>query len=618
MSYVYDQRKRPQDPRNTEPKRTAAPGPGMDALISGTARPAAARKGRSFDLDAAMQARMANTFGDLSAVRNCTHPAQTKEPVDTGPYTGPVTHAISGASPSPAAAGVMQAKRSYRESKSSDRDYINDEAQFVKPGDANYKELDPQKWMTVTRTPTGFFSFLRPTKRFKARIDRRPWEMTRDELRDNRFNPNNVPDLTKIQDKISTAGTNITADPKEGVPEKEVQNGFNNRAAWLTFQQYSDAGHLDSLTFKGNRKNWDMNEVDHTAFTNKLKNMSRMVRDYPELKTHIGKLTRINQENRDIKQGKQKAKNKKTTAADTRENSKPKTLRQRLKRKKGSVPPVNLQPAPMKRYEPNLNWQQDDALDPGWIEDPKQSENEKGSATLVMAAGFMNSYESDAGHPLNINSDIEGSSNEARKRRREMNQILSERHGTTLDYVANHELGHMLNFELIKELNKKKSSKDKVDPKTGKEIRASNERRLANRKDYKYSITSARLVEQALKDTMPEEDFKKLVRYEEDSLGEDEEWDPSVQLGEDEEWVTEDTKESFLKDQINLTASGLGATKDNRGYTTEYGATNAGEFFAEAFADVYQNGADARPTSIRLVQLYEEEMKKAKAANERE
>ena len=31
-----------------------------------------------------------------------------------------------------------------------------------------------------------------------------------------------------------------------------------------------------------------------------------------------------------------------------------------------------------------------------------------------------------------------------------------------------------------------------------------------------------------------------------------------------------------------------------------------------------QNGADARPTSIRLVQLYEEEMKKAKAANEKE
>ena len=615
MSYTYDQRKRPQGPQNTEPERTTASRPGIEALMNGTARSSAAMKGRSFDLDAAMQTRMAGTFGDLSALKSYTPPARTQAALQTGPYSGPVTHAVSGASPSPSAAGPMQAKKSYKESKSSDRDYINDEAQFVKPGDANYEDLDPNKWMTVTRTPTGFFSFLRSTKRFKAKIDRRPWEMTKKELLDNRFNPNNLSDLEGIQNQISTAGSGFTAKSQEGVPQEVSQNGYNNRAAWQAFQNYSGAGHMDSLAFKINGKNWDMNEVDHTAFTNKLKNISRMVRDYPELKNHIGKLTRINQENSDKKQGKQKAKNTINTAADTRENNKPKTLRQRLKRKKGSVPPVNLHPPLMEGYQPNLNWQRDDALDPGWIEDPKQSENEKGSSTLVMAAGFRNSYESDAGHPLNFNSDIEGSSNEARKRRQKINQNLSGMHGTTLDYVANHELGHMLNFELIKELNKKKSSKNEVDPKTGKEIRASNERRLANRKDYNYSITSARLVEQALKDTMPEEDFKKLVRYQENSLGDDEEWDPSVQLGEDEEWVTDDTNQYFLKDQIDLKASGLGATKDNRGYTTEYGATNAGEFFAEAFADVYQNGADARPTSIRLVQLYEEEMKKAKAAN---
>ena len=37
MSYVYDQRKRPQGPQNTEPERTAAPGPSMEALMNGTA-----------------------------------------------------------------------------------------------------------------------------------------------------------------------------------------------------------------------------------------------------------------------------------------------------------------------------------------------------------------------------------------------------------------------------------------------------------------------------------------------------------------------------------------------------------------------------------------------------
>ena len=69
MSYTYDQRKRPQGQQTREPERTAAPGPGMEALMSGRAAPSAAQKGRSFDLDAAMKAKMENAFGDLSAVK---------------------------------------------------------------------------------------------------------------------------------------------------------------------------------------------------------------------------------------------------------------------------------------------------------------------------------------------------------------------------------------------------------------------------------------------------------------------------------------------------------------------------------------------------------------------
>ena len=69
MSYTYDQRKRPRGPQNIAQEHTAAPGPGMDALMTGRARPTAAQKGQPFDLDAAMKAKMENAFGDLSAVK---------------------------------------------------------------------------------------------------------------------------------------------------------------------------------------------------------------------------------------------------------------------------------------------------------------------------------------------------------------------------------------------------------------------------------------------------------------------------------------------------------------------------------------------------------------------
>ena len=77
MSYVYDQRKRPQGSNMSEPRQTAAPGPGMESLMAGTARPTAAQKGQPFDLDAAMKAKMENAFGELSAVRDYTPPART-------------------------------------------------------------------------------------------------------------------------------------------------------------------------------------------------------------------------------------------------------------------------------------------------------------------------------------------------------------------------------------------------------------------------------------------------------------------------------------------------------------------------------------------------------------
>ena len=43
--------------------------------------------------------------------------------------------------------------------------------------------------------------------------------------------------------------------------------------------------------------------------------------------------------------------------------------------------------------------------------------------------------------------------------------------------------------------------------------------------------------------------------------------------------------------------------------TSTYGSTNAGEFFAEAFADVYAHGNQARPMSIAIVKEYERRQK---------
>ncbi len=69
MSYTYDQRKRYREPEKAETRQTDAPGPGMEALMSGRAAPSAAQKGQPFDLDAAMKTKMENAFGDLSSVK---------------------------------------------------------------------------------------------------------------------------------------------------------------------------------------------------------------------------------------------------------------------------------------------------------------------------------------------------------------------------------------------------------------------------------------------------------------------------------------------------------------------------------------------------------------------
>ena len=111
MSYTYTQRKRPPGQKETAQSRNNLPFSDLNAGMRGQARYADARQGQSTDLNAAMQERMTNTFGDLSAVKAYVPPAMETTPATVGPYTGPVAHTLSAAFPSPSAAGPMQAKR---------------------------------------------------------------------------------------------------------------------------------------------------------------------------------------------------------------------------------------------------------------------------------------------------------------------------------------------------------------------------------------------------------------------------------------------------------------------------------------------------------------------------
>ncbi len=625
MSYTYDQRKRPAGPQTRTPERSNAPGPGMDALMNGTARPTAAQKGRSIDLDGAMKARMERAFGDLSAVKFYESPtvgAAGAEAVAQGNevafapgmadfstrsgrerlghelshvmsqrsgavrrtgflndpslearadregalaaageqvYSGPVTSALSSASPSPAAAGPMQAKRDDDERGKPNRTVLSGEGNTVMEGTEGYDKLDPAKWEERVKKP-GFFGRLigRKKKYYKARIDRRPWEMDKEDIESNPFNPNAVPDVARIQSRIETA-----ADEKDA-ETPEQKNGLKNRMAWTYFQEFA-SGPDEQPIETPNRQPWDMSEVDNEVFTTKLKHMSRMVYDYPELQENIGALQRLELP----EEQKARLEKEKKKEEERKLKFKP-TLRQRLKRKKKS----------------------------GAAED-NQEEEDKSKLTVYMAARSNARYD-DKGFTLKMNSIADAKGEEAKQKREEKNQRSIETgHGAGgLYYAGNHEMGHMLNYLLVKEKN-----------------RHIKDRELVNAHDFKYQTTANELVDRTLKAVMPAEEYANLVRYQEDSLGPNEEWDPSVQLEDDEEWVTNDDAPRHKKGQIDLAQSNIAGKGDGEGYTSGYGASSAAEFFAEAFADVYRKGNKARPASIKLVQLYEEEMKKAKADN---
>ena len=104
---------------------------------------------------------------------------------------------------------------------------------------------------------------------------KRPWELTREELEANRFNPENAPELAEIQ--------------------KKIQNAGSAKEAYRIFAEFAEIDDPAMKTEEG--EDWDLDQeenFDDQLFKDRLKTMTRQIQDYPELKGRIGTLTRIN------------------------------------------------------------------------------------------------------------------------------------------------------------------------------------------------------------------------------------------------------------------------------------------------------------------------------------
>ncbi len=454
------------------------------------------RQDSSFDLDAAMRERMTNTFGDLSALRDWQPPVREAAPAQAGPYTGPVTHALSSASPSPAAAGPMQARRydTTRDQKVAVRS-----GEIITEDEEGYGDLGADKYVEYTQTPTKWGRFWgEKQKRYKAGRLRKAYELDEEELKANRYNPENLKQLNLLHQQMEETGR------KKKVKKQGDEIGNRNRGAWQALKRFF--GNDQEGIYDEEHGSWKMNEIDNGIFLAKMKNMGRMMNDYPQLRTQLGSLNR---------------------------------------------------------------------------------ENVGEMATGQVYKDRMG--EGDVSHmfPLFLSSETDAVGKEAAENRAygDLHAAAFNTHAADSEYSGNHELGHMLNFDLVRRKNWDRADSYK-----------------RNKTDMTYHITADRLVEQALKNTLSEEEFGSLERYDRDSTKKD----------VDEKG----NRIYFKKGQINLKASNLGPQKVHlggnryrytKGHSSKYGTTNASEFFAEAFADVYQHGRNARKASIELVKAYEAE-----------
>ena len=87
-------------------------------------------------------------------------------------YTGPVTHAISDASPSPFAAGAMQAKRrdaDAKQVKQMQKEGESYNGMYATADYAGFDKLDPSQWETRTHTPGFSKIFGKKAQTYKVR-----------------------------------------------------------------------------------------------------------------------------------------------------------------------------------------------------------------------------------------------------------------------------------------------------------------------------------------------------------------------------------------------------------------------------------------------------------------
>ena len=500
MSYTYEQRKRPQGQQNSPlPEQTSAPGPAMAALMNGAATPTAAQKGRPIDLDGAMKAKMEHAFGDLSNLKlyesravgeagaqaiaqgneiafapgmadfssrsgqerlghELSHVMSQRSGQVRGQgflasaalearadregamaaagqqvYTGPVTHAISDASPSPAVAGPMQANR--------------DEDRWKASGKASANKLSEAMALPDDN---------------KDSFQQRPWHISEKQLQKNRFNPTGSKELAIQQAQIDAATS-----------PRDAYNLFSALVGTGTGR----LKHKDGTP-------WDPTDVDPEKFKGKLKNMLRMVHDYPELKGKVGSMMEENDHGAAMA----------TTSTD------------------GGINQATI---------------------------TYNSSNDKMGFFGSIKRFFRGWFDKKAGHSA-----------------------------AEEEYDGTHELGHVLNSLLL-------------DP---------NDRDAAE-EDWENNTTANEIVSNVL--TTGEKDpisHQKLLK------------DPNSLV---KHRATNKNK-GIVAGQIDLKKSGL----KKKGMTSGYGEANAAEFFAEAFADVYNHGNKARPASIALVKEYEERRKK--------
>ena len=494
MSFTYDQRRRSLGLQNQTPEPSATSGPGMDALMNGTAKPTAAQKGRSIDLDGAIKAKMEHAFGDLSAVKlyesravgaagaeaiaqgseiafapgmadfstrtgqerlghELSHVMSQRSGQVRGQgflansalearadregalaaaggqvYTGPVTHALSDASPSPAVAGPMQATR--------------DEDKWREHGRASKHKIDES---------------LDLPEDDPAQFQMRPWHISEQQLERNKFNPTNNKTLAMYQAQIDAAES--------------------PRAAYNLFSSFAGSG-AGRLRHKDNTP-WNPTNVDPDMFKAKLKNMLRVIHDYPELSGKIGDMAEDNEF---------------LTGMSTTSTY-------------GG------------RYKATIGY---------------NSSNDK--------MGFFSSIRRFIRNKVN----------------RKTGHLSAEG-----EYDGTHELGHVLNSLLL----------DPDDPN-------------AAQRDWDNNETANELVNAALLGGEKNPVTHEKLLDDPDSLARHRE---------------NDEENGILAGQIDLKKSKL----HKKGMTSGYGETNASEFFAEAFADVYAHGNKAKPASIALVKEYE-------------